>query len=152
MLLQRLEAFRPSVVASSLSTAMRTASELLRAPNACRNWRTLRSSTMRFRRFSTVLATIISMCILCATLYTLSRRNQAATFQHGHELVGVHVRYLVHLRAGPADLDFVRLARLPQPEVLAQVALRDVTGAAQHLSDVPTSAGSEVNASADAGA
>ena len=51
------------------------------------------------------------------------RRKQAATFQHGHELVGVHTYDLVHLPARPADLEFVRLACWPQSEVLAQVAL-----------------------------
>jgi len=65
-------------------------------------------------------------------------RNHAPTFHERHELVGGRSSDLVHLTAGPADLDFVHLAHLPQSEVLAQVALSDVTGAAQHLADLTT--------------
>jgi hypothetical protein len=51
------------------------------------------------------------------------RRRKPVTFEHGHELVGVHALDRLHLPVRPADLDFVRLARWPQAEVLAQVAL-----------------------------
>jgi hypothetical protein len=62
-------AFRPRVVASPLSTAMHTASELLRAPSAPHSRRTLLSSTIRFCRFNVSLGTVVSMCglILCST-------------------------------------------------------------------------------------
>ena len=74
------------------------------------------------------------------------------TFQQRHELVGVRAPDLVHLPAGPADSDLVRPARLPQPEVLPEVALGDITGATQHFPDLTPPARGHGEVCPDAGA
>src|SRR5215472_13466248 len=89
---------------------------------------------LRFSKLPRFL--LYSFGFSCLWALEVNRPNDAFSFVHDNQLVGLDVLELVHLAAGPANFEHIHFFGFADSEVHAQVVLRNVAAAAAHFIDL----------------